>query len=75
MASCLLGFIRAGREGIWDLDLKAVATMIPYFYIANRTIYARWSCVYLADMRRLPSTALTAHDEFLRGNHPIMRSK
>ena len=75
MISCLLDFIRAEREGLWKLHLKSVAKMIPYFFATDRVNYARWACVYLADMKRLPVTAAGVHQQFLDGNHPVKRSQ
>ena len=50
MVSILLLFVRAQREGMWDLHLYAVQKMLPFFH----TNYARWSAVYLAQMKQLP---------------------
>ena len=57
-----------------DLYLNAVATMIPFWLAADQTHYARWGCVYLADIRKLSLTAPTVHDKFLKGDHHIKRS-
>ena len=75
MIHCLLDFIRGEREGHWELHLASVAKMIPYFFAADRVNYARWACVYLADMKKLPFTAASVHQEFLDGNHPVKRSR
>ena len=38
----LLRFIRAEREGSWELHLKAVAEMVPYFFAMDRINYSRY---------------------------------
>ncbi|KAK3097137.1 hypothetical protein FSP39_006702 [Pinctada imbricata] len=59
----MLSFIRAEREGTWSLHLKAVADMIPYFFVTNRTNYCRWTPVYLLDMISLPDEVRTSFNE------------
>ncbi|KAG1689631.1 hypothetical protein GQR58_007712 [Nymphon striatum] len=55
MVSILLNFIRAEREGNWELHLESFKRMLPWFAVYNHTNYARWGPVYLADMCQLPS--------------------
>lgn len=38
----LLRFIRAEREGLWNLHLNAVAEMLPYFFSMDRINYSRY---------------------------------
>ena len=38
----LLRFIRAEREGSWELHLNAVAEMLPYFFAMDRINYSRY---------------------------------
>ncbi|EDO42601.1 predicted protein [Nematostella vectensis] len=70
----LLCFIRAEREGSWNLHLNAVAEMAPFFFCMDRINYSRWIPVYLADMFFLQETAPEVHTEFVEGNHPVARS-
>lgn len=37
----LLRFIRAERDGCWELHLKSVSEMIPYFFSMDRINYSR----------------------------------
>ena len=74
MIEILLRFIRAEREAIWDLHIDALSEMIPYFFAYDRINYSRWASVYLADMKSLPNTAKSVHDEFMNGNHPVKRA-
>ena len=71
MIQLLLNFIRAERDAMWMLHLATVAEMIPYFFIADHTNYARWASVYLADMNLLPTNI---QEEFMKGNHTVGRS-
>ena len=53
--SVMLMNIRAEREGDWPMHLQSVYCMLPYFFVCNRTNYARWAPVYLLDMLALPA--------------------
>ena len=57
MVSLLMGFIRADREGNWELHLEMFAKMLPWFALYDHTDYARWGPVYFADMTNLQSIA------------------
>ena len=74
MVHILLNYVRAERDGIWDLHLSSVAQMLPYFFAFDKINYSRWISVYLADMRLLPQTAPAVHNEFVKGNHPVKRT-
>ena len=65
----VMQFIRAEREGEWALHLHACKEMIPYFFAANHTNYARYGLYYLRRMERLPPDILK---HFLKGEH-VMR--
>ena len=68
MVGMLLLFIRAQREGNWDLHLYSFKMMLPYFFRYDHVNYARWGVVYVDEMQRLPQALL---DEFKRGNFVI----
>ena len=53
MILLLLEFIRAEREGDWELHLKVTTKMIPYFFAMDRLNYSRWLPVYIMDMRKI----------------------
>ena len=46
----ILLYIRAEREGEWALHLAAVEKMLPYFFAAGHSNYARYATYYLNDM-------------------------
>ena len=74
MVQLLLQFIRAERDGCWELHLATVSRMAPCFYAMDRTNYSRWLPVYLLDMHQLPQKFPEVYEEFLKGNHAVSRS-
>ena len=58
MVEILLDFIRAEREGNWNLHLEAFAAMLPWLIIYDHTNYAKWGPVYLAKMKTLKTLHL-----------------
>ena len=65
MVSVLLGFIRAEREGNWEMHLELFSRMLPYFALFDHTNYTRWGPVYLADMRNVVTTVPEVHNEVM----------
>ena len=49
----LLAFIRAEREGNWELHLESFAALLPWLVVYDHNNYARWGPVYLTEMRSL----------------------
>ncbi|CAH1277494.1 Hypp9663, partial [Branchiostoma lanceolatum] len=74
MVLLLLQFIKAERSGDWPLHLSATARMVPCYNSMDRTNYARWLPVYLADMRQLQEKHPQVHHAFMTGEHAIARS-
>ena len=62
-------YIRAEREGDFALHLYTCHKMMPYFFSAGHTNYARYGICYLRTMHKLPDGILHA---FLKGEH-VMR--
>ena len=58
MASILLDFTRAQRDGSWDMYLYSFRCMLPFFFKYDHVNYARWGTMYLAEMARLLQNAL-----------------
>lgn len=71
MVHTLLLFIRAQRDGLWELHLYAFREMLPYFHHYDHINYARWGCVYLATMNQLPEEV---KEEFDKGNFVVKES-
>ena len=51
----ILKYIRAEREADWALQLDTVKEMIPLFFAAGHTHYARYALYYLRTMETLPA--------------------
>ena len=71
MVCILLDFIRAQRDGSWDLYLYACRRMLPFFFRYDHIKYAKWGTVYLAEMAKLPQVVLR---EFQQGNFVVKHS-
>lgn len=56
MISIVKDFIRAERSGNWNLHLKCVERMLPYFHASGHFLYAKSAHLYLQDMRKLTET-------------------
>lgn len=56
MISLVKDFIRAERAGNWELHLKCVERMLPYFHASGHFLYAKSAHLYLQDMRKLKDT-------------------
>ena len=56
--------VRADREGDWDLHLKTVEAVLPYFASFDSNNYLHWCSLYLEDMKRLPKNAPKIHEKF-----------
>ena len=74
MVSVLLQFIRAEREGNWQLHLSSFTDMLPWFAAYNHNNYTRWGAVYLADMQLLKDTHPDVYLEFCKGNFSVVRT-
>jgi hypothetical protein len=59
--SVLLMNSRAERDGDWSMHLHTshVYHMLPYFFVCERTNYARWTPIYLPSMQEIPSEVKT----------------
>ena len=58
--------IRAEREGDFAFHLYTFYKMMPYFFAAGHTNYARYGLCYLRTMHKLPGNIL---DAFMKGEH------
>jgi hypothetical protein len=72
MVETLLDFIRAHRDGNWQLHLDSFAAMLPWMTLYDHTNYARWGTVYLADMKCLPQEVKA---EFEAGNFVCKKTR
>ena len=75
LVQILLNFVRAEREGNWELHLEAFQQMLPLMAAYDHTNYTRWGIVYLADMKNLQQTAPAVYNEFTSGNFGVKRTE
>ena len=75
MVETLLNFIRAEREGNWQLHLESFAVLLPWLVVYDHNNYSMWGPVYLTEMKSLEKTAPEIYAEFQAGNFVIKRSK
>ncbi|CAH1155651.1 unnamed protein product [Phaedon cochleariae] len=50
MVTLVKQFIQAERTGNWDLHLKTIQRMLPYFHASGHFLYAKSAQLYLQDM-------------------------
>ena len=74
LVQILLRFIRAEREGNWDLHLSSFAAMLPWFAVYDHTNYTRWGAVYLTDMKNIEVTHPDVFAEFVAGNFVVKKT-
>ena len=70
----LLTFVRAIREGDFQLYVKALSSIVPWFFSLHHTHYARWIPVHLHDMISLKQNHLATYEEFMKGKFVIKKS-
>ena len=64
----MLTYIRAEREADWPLHLQTVQQMMPLFFAAGHTNYARYGLYYLRSMQEMPSEV---RKHFDNGEHTV----
>lgn len=74
MVSLLKDFIAAERMGDWDLHLRTVELMIPFFHAARHFPYAKSSEIYLQKMRKLEQELDKVLFEKFKQNYSARRS-
>ena len=70
-----LRFIKAERTSDWDLHLKTVREMMPFFIISGHHLYAKSCHLYLQEMIELQKTHPDVHKQFVNQYHAIRRSE
>ena len=68
-------FIYAERTSNWELHLKVLSKMLNLFAATRHIHYAKSSCVYLQEMKKLPEKHPLLYAEFMKGNHTVERTK
>jgi hypothetical protein len=75
MVHVMLTFLRATREGDWELHLSAIRCMLPWFFAYDRVNYARYLTIYWTEMNNLPTTHPHVHRHLLAGEFGVQRQK
>ena len=66
---CILTFIRASREGDWNLFLESLKALAEYFFACDSLSYSRIVPLYLvAQIHRLGIDDPDIHHEFMQEN-------
>lgn len=75
MVQLLLTFIRATREGNWELHLSAIKSMLPWFFAYDRINYSRYVSVYWCEMINLNITHPDIYREFKKGRFSVQQQE
>ena len=70
----LLKLLRADKEANFQLHLKTVMEIVPFFYLAGRVNYARYTPVYVSEMRQLENKQPEMHKFLMEGGFVVLRS-
>ena len=68
-------YLKAERLGGWDLHLKAVAEMLPFFAASGHNNYLKSSYIYLQQMNELPLSNPEVYHNFKKGLFVVRRSE
>lgn len=70
----LLHLLRANKEGDFHLHLDAAMEAVPYFILAGRVNYARYTPVYVSEMRQLETKQPEMFKFLEQGGFVVRRS-
>ena len=68
LVRAILTFIKATRQGNWDLHLAALESLTKYFFAIDKLKCARMVHLYLSEMKELEDTDEDVLKEFKSGN-------
>ncbi len=74
MVGLLLRFIRATREGDWQLHLECVRELIPWMFAYDHANYSRYLPVYYCQMMSLEKTHPDAAKHLAMGEFAVQRN-
>ncbi|MES9879832.1 MAG: hypothetical protein ABW185_03025 [Sedimenticola sp.] len=74
MIDLLKLFLKAERSGNWQLHLRAVHEMLPYFSAAGHNLYAKSAYIYLQRMTKLEHQHPDVYRHFQQGLHVVRRT-
>ena len=67
-------YVRAIREGNFQLYVQALSKIVPWFFALDHTHYARWIPVHLRDLVSLKECHPNIYAEFEKGNFTVRKS-
>ena len=67
-------FVRSLRDGDFELYVKVLDELCPWFFAFDHTNYARWVPVHVKDLVELPVKHPEVYAEFMKGNFVVQRS-
>jgi len=70
----LLLFVRASRQGLWELHLASLNMFVKYFFAYNQQNYAQLSPVYLSEMYSMKEDDLISWEFLKTGNFCVNKS-
>lgn len=73
MIATLLQFVRATRQGLWELHTSVLQSMLPWYFAYDHVNYARYLPVYIAEMANLSESHPSVHASFLKGDFVAQR--
>ena len=73
-AHVILRLLRAEREGEFDLHLNATSETIPFFIAGGRSNYAKFTPVYITEMRKLKQAEPDSYKHLESGGFVVRRS-
>lgn len=71
LISIILKIVRADREADFVTHLTGLTEALPYFIIADRTMYAKYTPVYIAQMQGLEKTQPMMYHHLLEGGFVV----
>ena len=75
MVLVIYNFIRATRDGLWELHLASLDELCKYFFAHDKQKYARLVPLYLAEMNALKTTDPDIYQELMDGNCSVHKNQ
>ena len=74
LVGLLLNFIRATREGNWELHISCLRKMLPWIFAMDHTNYSRYLPLYWWDMHQLHITHPEVNTQMQLGEFAVQRT-
>ncbi len=75
MVLLIYTFIRASRDGFWELHLSSLDALCKYYFSYDKQRYARMVPLYITEMANLQDTDPDIHQEFMDGNFAVNKNQ